>query len=171
MERFREVSATCSSCGEVNLREDRRIFRTKRARPVLVERILKSITVVALVSVTWILLSTHRGHGGGVVIGFPILMAVLLWDTIGLVTRRRSVFKMEILWPAVVACIGLGPALMVLALDVGINAELDFAVIGPLAVWALFWSLLGFFIWSQVNGGKGQKTALVQDVADGSGAS
>ena len=160
MERLREVSGTCSACGEVNLREDRRIYRTKRARPVLIERVLKGVTAVALIAVTWILLSSHRGHGGGVVIGFPILAAVLLWDTIGLVTRRRSIFKMEILWPAVVACIGLGPALMVLALDVGINAEFDLAVIGPALAWALFWSLLGYFIWSQVKGDKERKPAL-----------
>ncbi len=110
----------------------------------MLERLLKGLTAVALIAITALILITDRRHGGGIVIGFPILAAVLLWDTICLVTRRRSIFKMEVLWPAMIGCIGLGPALVVLTLDVGINAELDPAVIRLLILWAVPWAALGF---------------------------
>ena len=139
------TSQTCPGCGAINLREDLRIYRTLRPAARRLEAGLKGLVVVLLGGFTALMLlapgGMHGYHGVGYSIGFPILMALILWDTIGLVTRRHSVLRMEVFWPAFLAAIVLGPVLVFLVLGVGVMPIDGSWWIGPIALAAF----VGFF--------------------------
>lgn len=121
----KRTSTTCGSCGNLNLREDLRIFRTLRAGPRRLEWTLKAATAIAIGGFTFLLLTGITGmHGyAGVdyAIGAPMLFALVLWDTLGLITRRHSILRMEIFWPAFVGAIALAPTLVYGAMITGVS--------------------------------------------------
>lgn len=123
------ASNPCPSCGEINLREDLRLFRTRRRGPRLLEAFLKGLSSVLLAGFALMIMTNGQGQGGyagsGFAIGTPILGAVIAWDTLGLITRRHSMLRMEVFWPALLAAVVLGPLAMFFVLGVGVSRLSD----------------------------------------------
>lgn len=108
----RATSRRCKRCGENNLEVDRLMRWTREERFVLLERLLKFAVVFAMVLVAAVALLSPgigSGKGHGMAIGAPILVGVLLWDVAGL-TRKRSQFRADIVWPIIGWFLGLPAA-------------------------------------------------------------
>ncbi|MCP3914424.1 MAG: hypothetical protein GY711_02580 [bacterium] len=121
--RVERSSEHCPACDELNLRVDQETFWTREPALVRVETILKAAIVLAIGSLTALMLVTISGGGMGQgwAIAFPILAGWILWETAGLVTRRRTTLDMRLLWPVVFVCVGLGPTLFLLATGLSVS--------------------------------------------------
>lgn len=116
------TSNVCPACDRVNLREDLRIYRTKHPIARSLESTLKAACVLVIGAFTAIMLG--KGNGGGYAgtgyaIGTPLLLALVLWDSIGLITRRHSVLVMRVFWPIFVVATVVGPLYMGVVIATG----------------------------------------------------
>ncbi len=84
--------------------------------------------------------------GQGWAAGFPILVGWILWETAGLLTRRKAVLDMGLLWPAIFLCIGIGPPLFFLTLEVSVEAPGIGQTVAAGLLWALPWIVPAWLI-------------------------
>lgn len=97
------ASNTCAACGRINLREDLRIFRTRRFVPRLLEGALKTVAGVLLGALFLLSIGPAMGMGAGYAIGLVLLTGLIVWDALGLITRRRSILVYRIFVPGLLA--------------------------------------------------------------------
>ena len=97
------ASNTCAACGRINLREDLRIFRTRRLGPRLVEGALKAAAGVLLGALFLLSIGPAMGMGAGYAIGLVLLTGLIVCDALGLITRRRSILVYRIFVPGLFA--------------------------------------------------------------------
>jgi hypothetical protein len=108
------ASIPCTQCDSVNLRVDIKDHWTKEPRIVEVEWWLKASVVLVIAVMSFATLMTRQtglsAAGHGMVVGAPILSAIVLWDLMS-ITRKRGLFNGGILWgvavPALVLSVGL----------------------------------------------------------------
>ena len=152
IERPRSASEVCEACGEVNLRQDFQLYWSREPRLRRLEGTLKLLIVLSgLASFALMAFGTRSMHGYagvGYAIGGPLLTGMILWDTASLLTRRRSAYRLEIVWPLLVAALGLGPLVVFLGAGFVISFEFWTAWtlegIGYLLLWVGCWSALGW---------------------------
>ena len=101
----------CAHCGKVNLKIDRRTFWTKEPWIVRIERTLKMVVMVPAVLLT--LAAPFVGGGGTPAGGFalfaPLILGIIVWQTLSKITRWDPHLDARILWTAVFALIALPP--------------------------------------------------------------
>jgi len=139
--RVERTSEHCPACGELNLRVDQETYWTREPILVRVETILKIVIALAIGSLTAIMLVTISGGGMGQgwAIAFPILAGWILWETAGLVTRRRATLDMRLLWPAIFVCVGVGPTLFLVATGLSVDFGQSAELLGAGFLWTLPW--------------------------------
>ncbi len=151
---------TCERCGARLVREDLRQFWTRERRFVLIESGLKALVVLLVAGLfAFILRPTGHMHGNtgvGYSAGMPVLIGLLLWDTASLVTRRRSILRLEIVWPWMAVSVGMLPLIFVGALLLLINPRQFFDGMTPNSVmaftaWFAFCALMHFLVRSLID--------------------
>lgn len=152
LERPRVASVHCPACGRLNLRQDLQDYWTREPRFVRLERALK-LVIVALVALAsgYLMFPTRQMHGYagvGYSAGAPLLIGIILWDTASLATRRRSMLRLELLWPALVFLVGAAPVLFFVSLLLMIRPaqvvrDFDSARAAWVLLWVCAWALLG----------------------------
>lgn len=120
------TSNRCPGCSRVNLREDLRVFHTKRLVPRLLEGTAKGLAGLVIGAIfALVVLSASNGPygygGAGWAIGLPMIVGALAWDWFGLLTRRESVINYRIFWPALVVGL-LALVYMAVAVRMGTRA-------------------------------------------------
>ena len=160
MERTSAAAVTCNVCNKPNLRQDQQLYWTRERRYVELERMLKALVVVVVGMIAWLLLSpdgSKHGYAGvGYSAGFPIALGFVLWDTTSLVTRKRSILRLEVVWPALVFTLGFAPLLiwLVVLLLTGparFFTEASLGTITVIGVWTLAWFVLARLMSRLVN--------------------
>lgn len=164
----------CARCGAVQLAQDRRTSWTRERRLVRLQLATQGLVLAAVLAWTgWMFsrltLGRAGGHGFagvGWAVGAPLLVLVLGLDTASLITRRRSVFRMELLWPNLALAVGLGPVLLIggVGLVVSRDAWWLSADLGRAAlVWIAAWALVGFGVRRLVRRlGRGREAYLAE---------
>ncbi len=142
------ASEDCPECGVRNLRVDQVAYWNQDPMIVRVEAIAKGLIVAVLGALTFFMLATIKGGGMGQgwAIAFPVIAGWILWDAIGLLTRRTSMLNHRVLWPWLCACIGIGPALFVLVTLISAQQYDILETLGGAVLWALAWSIPAFGI-------------------------
>jgi|GEM_PF-2643385 len=131
LEEFRGASTACSSCGEPNLRVDLQRLWTRERRLREVEDLLKVLVCLAMGAIAaFALLNPGMGvgRGHGMAIGGPIVMGVLLWD-LASITRRRTLFRSDIVWPIIGWLLGLPFVWMVLVVGDEVATPVRYALL------------------------------------------
>ncbi len=140
------ASGNCPACGARNLHVDQTKYWNQSPAAVRFEGRAKMGVVIGLIMLTGLILltATGIGMGQGWVIGFPIVVGWILWDGIGLVTRRTSMLNHRTLWPWLCACIGIAPGLFILtALVITQEYDIGETLLGTF-VWAAIWAIPAF---------------------------
>ncbi len=82
--------------------------------------------------------------GQGWAIAFPVVIGWVLWDAIGLLTRRTALLNHRVLWPWLCACVGISPALFLIFTLLIIQEYDSFETMGGALLWAAVWSIPAF---------------------------
>ncbi|MBL4769662.1 MAG: hypothetical protein JKY61_00600 [Planctomycetes bacterium] len=112
------------------------------------EAAAKGLIVVTLALLTGVLFSTPGGYGMGQgwAIAFPVVIGWILWDAVGLITRRTSMLNHSVLWPWLCACVGIAPGLFMLVLLVLTQQyNVGEPFLGAL-IWAAVWAVPAYGI-------------------------
>ena len=140
-----DVVQTCGRCEFKNVAVDRRVFWNKNTKLVELERLLKVASIILLKIVTLLVIFNpqvmpgHLGVVAGWVPALSIALGVVLWKTVGKLTRHNYLFSPAIVWSATFMLLG---ASGVWLLEGGMEKTL--AVVGGLVMTA------GVFLWSRI---------------------
>ncbi|MFT5198645.1 MAG: hypothetical protein ACI87O_001303 [Planctomycetota bacterium] len=137
------ASEHCPSCGAPNLRVDQDIYWNQDPAIKRLEATAKAFVAASLGALTFFMLTTIHGGGMGQgwAIAFPVILGWILWDAIGLLTRRSSMLNHRVLWPWLCACIGIGPAIFLIASLVAMQQyDIMESLVGAV-LWAMIWSV------------------------------
>jgi len=137
------ASEDCPECGARNLRVDQVNYWNQDPVIMRVEATAKALVVAGLSALTFFMLTTIHGGGMGQgwAIAFPVILGWILWDAIGLLTRRTSMLNHRVLWPWLCASIGIGPALFSLVALVAAQEYDILETVAGAGLWALAWSI------------------------------
>lgn len=100
MERIQGASEPCPSCGSPIVKADLSRLWTHERRLHKIESLLKAMVCVAMtifgaLALVWPGAGVSPGQGMALVV--PLVVGVLLWDAAS-ITRRRSLYRADILW-------------------------------------------------------------------------
>lgn len=148
--RVQGAAEDCPACGKRNLHVDQTTYWNQDPVIRKFEGAAKGLVVVVFAGVTLALFSTPGGFGMGQgwAIAFPVVLGWILWDAIGLLTRRSSMLNHRVLWPWLCACIGIGPALFFLCTLFLVQEYDSYETMAGSVVWAAIWAIpaYGFHI-------------------------
>lgn len=108
VERFKGASEPCPACDRPIVKADFGRLWTRERKLKELEDLLKTLVVVAMTIVGALALlypGIGVGRGQGMAIGAPIVIGVLLWD-VASITRQRSLFRADIIWPIIGLLLG-----------------------------------------------------------------
>ncbi|MDF1838748.1 MAG: hypothetical protein P1V35_12830, partial [Planctomycetota bacterium] len=140
------ASEDCPECGARNLRVDQMTFWNQDPVIMRVEGTAKALVCAVLGALTFFMLTTIHGGGMGQgwAIAFPVILGWILWDALGLLTRRTSMLNHRVLWPWLCACVGIGPALFILATLISAQQYNILETLGGVMLWAIAWTIPAF---------------------------
>ncbi|MFT4646823.1 MAG: hypothetical protein ACI9X4_000026 [Glaciecola sp.] len=137
------ASENCPACGARNLRVDQTVYWNQDPSIRRMEATAKALVAASLGGLTFFMLTTIHGGGMGQgwAIAFPVILGWILWDAIGLLTRRSSMLNHRVIWPWLCACIGIGPAIFLVATLIGIQEYAILENVVTAILWAMVWSV------------------------------
>lgn len=131
LERFDGASSACGACGSPNLRVDLARLWTREHKLRVLENWLKALVCLAMIAIGGLALlfpGTGVGKGHGMAIGAPIVLGILLWDTAS-ITRKQSLFQLQIVWPIVGWLLGVPMIWLVLVLGGKLSVPLQMTLL------------------------------------------
>jgi len=150
LERPDAATVHCPACRRTMLKQDFELFWTRERNYRQLEVFIKAIIVLIVAAISWAVLvprgQMHGFAGVGYAAGFPILLGFLLWDSASLITRRRSILRIEVVWPALVFTLGFAPPALFLFMLFLVRPGGSLESRAPMALallgWAACWRLL-----------------------------
>ncbi|MCP5022611.1 MAG: hypothetical protein GY930_12660 [bacterium] len=172
--RVQGAAENCPACGERNLHVDQTTYWNQDPVVRKLEGAAKALVVIVLAAVTYILFTTPGGFGMGQgwAIAFPVVLGWILWDAIGLLTRRSSMLNHRVLWPWLCACVGIAPALFFLFALVLMQEYDSYETIAGSLAWAAIWAIpaYGFHLLASRLSSLRERRMLSRVVAAGQGS-